>query len=120
MVGGLGSLDEATTVACPEAVTLLGSMDEPAGSRLSEVEEVEVEDDVCGGGPIEEEVEVDDAVLVVLMVAVGAVAVAVAVADIDILACAELVVAAAEVAGTGLLEDGNICAEGEEQGILGA
>ena len=66
-VGGPGSLDEATTVACPEAVTLLGSMDDSAGSRF-EVEEVEV--DVCGGGPIE---EVDGDGLVLVLVVVGAV-----------------------------------------------
>ena len=65
MVGGPGSLEEATTVACPEAVTLSGSMDDPAGSRSEE----EVEVDVCGGGPIE---EVDGDVLVLVLVVVGA------------------------------------------------
>ena len=103
MVGGPGSLDEATTVACPEAVTRSGSMDDPAGSRS---EEVEV--DVCGGGPIE---EVDDDVLV--LVEVGAVD------DNIVLACAGAApVATTEVAGwPGLVEDcGTICEVGE--GIL--
>ena len=109
MVGGLGSLDEATTVACPEAVTLLGSMDDPAGSRS----EVEVEVEVCGGGPIEEDE--------VLVLAVGAVA-----GNIDLVgpcAGAELV-AFAEVAGgwpaAGLLEEDGcpICEEGGEDILL--
>ena len=109
LVGGLGSLDEATTVACPEAVTRSGSMDDPAGSRS------EVEVDVWGGGPIEEE---GDEVLVLVLAVVGAVA------GIDlVLICAgaELVAAAAEVADVdwpGLLKDGcTICKE-EGEGIL--
>ena len=107
MVGGPGSLDEATTVACPEAVTRSGSMDDPAGSRS---EEVEV--DVCGGGPIEE-VDGDVLVLVLALVEVGAVD------DTIVLVCAgAALVAAPEVAGwPGLVEDcGTICEEGE--GIL--
>ena len=106
MVGGPGSLDEATTVACPEAVTLSGSMDDPAGSRSEE----EVEVDVCGGGPIE---EVDGDVLVLVLVEVGADDGSIAL----VCAGAELV-AAAEVAGwPGLFEDcGTICEDGD--GIL--
>ena len=104
-VGGLGSLDEATTVACPEAVTLSGSMDDPAGSRSEEVEEVEV--DVCGGSPIE---EVDDDVLVLVLVEVGAGD------DSIVLVCAGAgPVTAPEVAGwPGLFEDcGTICEDGD-------
>ena len=109
-VGGLGSLDEATTVACPEAVTLSGSMDDPAGSRFEVEEEVEV--DVCGGGPIEE-VDGDVLVLVLALVEVGAVD------DTIVLVCAgAALVAAPEVAGwPGLVEDcGTICEDGD--GIL--
>ena len=104
LVGGLGSLDEATTVACPEAVTRSGSMDDPAGSRS----EVEVAVDVWGGGPIEEE---GDEVLVLV---VGATA------GIDLVCAGAEPVAAEEVAGwpPGLLEDGcTICKE-EGEGIL--
>ena len=103
LVGGLGSLAEATTVACPEAVTRSGSMDDPAGSRS----EVEVAVDVWGGGPIEEE---GDEVLVLVLAAAG----------IDLVCAGAEPFAAAEVAGwpPGLLKDGcTICKE-EGEGIL--
>ena len=97
-------------MACPEAVTRSGSMDDPAGSRS----EVEVAVDVWGGGPIEE--DDDDEVLVLVLAVVGAVA------GIDlVLICAGAeLVAAEEVAGwpPGLLKDGcTICGE-EGEGIL--
>lgn len=106
-------------MACPEAVTRSGSMDDPAGSRS----EVEVAVDVWGGGPIEEE---GDEVLVLVVGATAGIdlvlaAVVGAVDDnIDLVCAGAEPVASQEVAGwpPGLLEDGcAICGE-EGEGIL--